>query len=103
MSNLNVSLAEALQYRRYRAATNLLKEALFAASEYRRIDIELINQANSVAKMFYAQSEYQQAAALYRSVLLAQQNVLGADHPDVADSLANLRDVLWETGCTTPS
>lgn len=96
-------VGEAMNEKRYRTATKLLKEALYQSSHDCKIDQELIAQANELAEILYTQADYQEAAAIYRQVSIVQQNTLRSDHPDLVESLGKLKSVLLATGCIKPN
>lgn len=101
--DLNQIVTEAIQSGRYRTASALLKEALFAAHKQQKIDQELIAEANTFADVLCGKSEYQGAAALYRHIMLVQQNVFGPHHPAVLETSRKLCVALCETGWSKPA
>src|SRR5205823_2005317 len=65
--------------------------ALFAVAIPTRADDrdELISTINRAVAL-HEQGKYAEAAPLYERALRIRENVLGPDHPDVADTLYNL-------------
>ncbi len=52
----------------------------------------------AVAGVYQAQGRYAEAEPLYKRSLAIRENTLGAEHPDVAESLENYSALLRETG-----
>jgi tetratricopeptide (TPR) repeat protein len=69
------------------------KQYLAAVKEAEKFgpqDSRLITSLDSLASVYEAQRRYAEAEPLYRRTLAIQENLLGLEHPDVADTLNNL-------------
>ena len=56
-----------------------------------------------LATLYVSQGEYAQAESLYKRLLAITENAFGADHPEVARSLKNLRQYFYRQnrpGCS---
>jgi tetratricopeptide (TPR) repeat protein len=72
--------------------------ALKEAEKFGAEDSRLITSLDSLASLYEAQGKWVEAEPLYQRTLAIQENLLGLDHPDVADNLNNLAIVYKAQG-----
>lgn len=65
----------------------ILKEAFRECEEFRELDSALIDMAYDLAELNLSQGRFEEAEALYRSVLEVREKLLGHTHRDVVESL----------------
>ena len=63
---------------------------LFATSTNDQTEIDLTNNLDKQANLYYKQGRYAEAEPLYKSSLAIGEKILGQEHPDAALSLYNL-------------
>ncbi len=83
--------------------TKLLQEILDKTAD--RLGRELTNQPaveaklrSTIGEVYRALGKYKEAAELHQQALAARKHLLGAEHPDVADSLCNVAYVFYYLG-----
>ena len=72
--------------------------ALKEAEKFGPQDARLINSLDSLASLYEAQGKWVEAEPLYQRTVAIQENLLGLEHPDVADNLNNLAIVYKAQG-----
>jgi len=72
--------------------------ALKEAEKFGPQDSRLITSLDSLASVYEAQQKWVEAEPLYQRTLALQENLLGLEHPDVADNLNNLAIVYKAQG-----
>ena len=72
--------------------------ALKEAEKFGPQDSRLITSLDALASVYEAQQKWVEAEPLYQRTLALQENLLGLEHPDVADNLNNLAIVYKAQG-----
>jgi tetratricopeptide (TPR) repeat protein len=87
------------QSKAYDEAKTLLKEAIKLRTQVvGKTDLSVGRTFNNLAKIYYLQSNYEDAQKFCQRFLLICQGALGADHPDVACGLTNLGSIFHVQG-----
>jgi len=93
---------EAIENGQYNKASRLVKQALAEADSPKQIDPIIISSARTLAEKCSTQGDYMGAAALLRTLVEAQKQSMGADHPEVQETTRQLVCALMQTGGVSP-
>ena len=74
----------------YARAERILESALNDAENLSEMDPRLVGLVHVLAGHYQAQGRPTHAKRLYRHIIAVQEKVLGANHPDVANSLEHV-------------
>ena len=94
---------EALNEHRYAKASRIVKDGLEKATQLRRMQPDLVQRADVLARIYKDSGDYTSAASLYRMIVELQRSTLGPEHPDVQVAAKDLVSTLTESGCLNPA
>ena len=80
----------------YSATRDILIQSLKSAQASRQLKPWLIDLTYTLATAYCLERHYDEAEQLYTSALIAQEKILGPDHPDVIASLKKLAVIIRE-------
>jgi tetratricopeptide (TPR) repeat protein len=87
---------DALQQARFPQAEQSIKDAIQEAEGFGSEDLRLVASVRALARLHWAQSDYESAASLYERIVLIQEKRLNPEHADVSVSLGSLAAIYRE-------
>src|SRR5712691_3830004 len=85
----------AFQQKRYAEAEQFFQASIREAERFGLQDARLGTSLNSLAILYFAQTNNAAAEPLYKRALSIRERALGPEHPDVGATLNNLAELYW--------
>jgi tetratricopeptide (TPR) repeat protein len=87
---------DALQQAKFPQAEQSIRDAVQEAEGFGSEDLRLVASIRALARLHWAQSDYESAASLYERIISIQEKRLNPEHADVSVSLGNLAAIYRE-------